>query len=112
MRFLKRLFGKRQENPATWIAVRFQRYTNPIDLAGQNIFALSGATRETARRLIPCLVDPEQMQEKLVPEPDATAEMISQTADEIHEFTWATQGGTRIRRLLLKDGVVIELMLS
>jgi hypothetical protein len=52
------------------------------------------------------------MQETLVPESEATAAMISETADEIHEFTRATQGGTRIRRLLLKDGVVIELMLS
>ena len=81
-------------------------------MAGQNIVGLSGATRDDARRLIPFLVDPDQMQEKLISESEATATMIAEIADEIHEFTRATQGGTRVRRLLFEDGIVIELMLG
>lgn len=81
-------------------------------MAGQNIIRLSGTTRDDARRLIPFLVDPNQMQEKLVSESEATATEISEIGDEIHEFTRATQGGTKIRRLLFKNGIVIELMLG
>jgi hypothetical protein len=112
MGFLDRIFGKAQASTEDAIAVRYMRYADKIDLAGQNIIGLSGATRDDARRLIPFLVDRDQMQEKVVPESEATATMISEIADEIHDFTRATQGGTKIRRLLFKDGRVIELMLG
>lgn len=112
MGFLDRLFGKPQTSAEDAIAVRYKRYTDRIDLTGQNMIGLSGANRDDARRLIPFLLDPDQMEEKFVPESEATATMISEIADEIHDFTHATQGGTKLRRLLFKDGLVIELMLG
>lgn len=112
MRFRKGVFGKVRKNASDGVPVRYKRFTNRINLAGQNIMALSGATRANARRLIPFLVDPEKMQEKLAPESEVTATMISEIADEIHEFTRATQSTTKICRMLLKDGIVIELMLE
>lgn len=112
MPFLDWLLGKLQASAKDAVSVRYKRYTNRVDLAGRDIIGLAGATREDARRLLPFLADRDQMAERLVPESEATATMISEIADEIHEFTRATQGGTSIRRLLLKDGSVIELILS
>jgi hypothetical protein len=112
MSFLEWLLGRLQWNTPDGVPVRYKRYRDTIDLAGQNIIALSGATREDARRLIPFLVAPDQMQHREVPVAEATATMIPEVADEIHEFTRVTQGGIKVRRLLLRDGVVIELMLS
>lgn len=112
MGFLDRIFGKIQTSAEDAITVRYMRYAKKIDLAGQNIIALSGATRDEARRLIPFLVDRDRMKEVLVSESEATATMISEVADEIHEFTFATQGGMEIRRLLFKDERVIEVTLA
>ncbi len=112
MRLVQRILDLWRPKTPDGISVRFKRYSDSIDLTGQNIVALADATREDARRLLPFLADPEQMQQKVVPAEEATASLISEVGDEIHEFLHVTQGGIKIRRLLLRDGCVIELMLG
>jgi hypothetical protein len=85
------------------------RYADEIDLKGRDLLSVSGASRNVATELFPFLIEPDSMPVSAFREADVTA-MNGDVADEVHEFENARQGSSsRINRLLLKSGQIIEL---
>lgn len=93
------------------VKVRYSQYEDRVDLTGRNIIALSGATRASAKELFPFLADPSAMAEREFTTQQVTA-YNGDVADEVHEFTNATQGRSKVTRLLLRNGQVIELKIG
>jgi hypothetical protein len=93
------------------VSVRYRRYDDRIDFAGKNIITVSGSSRAIAKDLFPFLAEPSAMMEKEITTEQATA-FNGEIADEVHEFKNATQGCTKVTRLLLRNGRVIELTMG
>jgi hypothetical protein len=92
--------------------VRYREYAERIDLTGRDLISLVGRTRAEARLLFPSLAERADMEERELPLEQATASMVGQVADEVHAFRNAVQRGTPVRRLLLRNGEVIELLMG
>jgi hypothetical protein len=88
--------------------IRFAKYEQPLDLTGVDLISLSGASREKVRAVMPGLREPEEMAKGWA----ATSQLETMTgeiADEVHIFARATQGRFRLKRILLREGEVIDL---
>ena len=122
MGLLRWLFGDRKTmgiakagslaNDALKVRVRYHRYSVHVDLAGVNIFGLTGASRDYAAKSFPFLINTVAMGVQEFRAVEVTAAMTGEIADEVHEFENAWQGTTRIKRLLLRNNEVIELVLG
>ena len=122
MGLLRWLFGNRKTmgiakagslaNDALKVRVRYHCYSDHVDLAGVNIFGLTGASRDYAATILPFLVTTVAMGEQEFRADEVTAAMIGEIADEVHEFENAWQGTTRIKRFLLRSNEVIEILLG
>jgi hypothetical protein len=93
------------------VKVRYRQYEEGVDLTGKNIITISGASRAAAKEIFPFLAEPSGMQEREFTTEQATA-YNGDVADEVHEFKNATLGRTKIMRLLLRKGEVIELTIG
>jgi hypothetical protein len=91
--------------------IRFAKYEEPIDLAGVDLIGLSSATREQLRAVIPSLRDPGGMTKGWAPTSRLEA-MNGEIADEVHAFANATKGAYRLKKVLLREGIVIEVQLT
>lgn len=117
MNLLRWLFGQRKSSDAvnsdeSVVRVRYMRYPQTINLADRNLQTLAGASRATAKQLFAFLADQESMSYRDMSKKDATAELIGEIADEVHEFENARQGKNKIGRLLLRNNKVIELTIG
>jgi len=95
-------------NGTPMVKARHKLYENQVDLTGRDIISPSGASRAAAKELFPFLAEPQAMKEREFSTEELTA-YNGEIADEVHEFNNATQGRSKIKRLLLRDGRVIEL---
>lgn len=90
---------------------RHHLYEQRLDFAGKDLLSLTGAAREEAKRLIPCLVEPPAMGSATATEESLTA-YNGELADEVHEFRDAKQGNLQLRKLMLKAGRVVEVTIG
>lgn len=88
--------------------VRRHVYREKLDLSGKPLILLSGAPIESARELIPFLRPVAQMAVTKV-SCDEIRVYNGKEADEIHEFSNITQAGHRLSRILVQEGIIIEL---
>ena len=84
-------------------------YTERVDLTGQNLFGLLDAPRESLQEAIPTLRDVSAMT-KTEGSPEAvTTHDTGEIADEIHEFADGWFAGSKMSRIMLKRGRVIQI---
>ena len=88
----------------------FSKYAEPMGFDGKDFIGLSGAPRKKLAALIPSLVDPTGMKKRWGLASSIRA-YNGELPDEVHEFSRATQGDYRLRRILLREGSVIEVTL-
>lgn len=69
---------------------------------------LSGGTIESARKLIPFLLAPTELEPTMMPRDEITA-YNGEEADEIHVFSNVKQAGAKLSRILVRDGRIMEL---
>lgn len=86
---------------------QFAQYDEPMDLVGKDLIGLTGAPREKVRALIPSLVAPATMRRRWGFTKKLRA-YNGEVADEVHEFSHATQGEYRLKRILLREGRFVE----
>ena len=79
-----------------------------LDLAGKDVISLSGASREKAKTLFPMLGEPSGMSRRMGFRRTLRA-YNGEMADEVHVFSDVRQGTSRVTRLLLREGRVIEI---
>ncbi len=91
--------------------VRFAAYADHLDLSGTPPITLAHSGREELDQLIPFLLPREQMAVAYYPESDVTA-YNGRIADEIHVFENLTNSTGRIPRIMLADGMVVEVTLK
>ena len=89
---------------------RHHVYSQPLDLTGEDLIGLGRASRRGVKKVIPCLVPPSKMTAATGIKKHLTA-MTGELADEVHEFENATQGSFRLEKILLKEGVVVEVIM-
>ena len=86
---------------------QFAQYDKPMDFAGKDLIGLSGAPREKVQALIPSFAGPAAMTKRWGFNKKVRA-YNGELADEVHEFSNATQGEYRLRKILLREGRVVE----
>ena len=79
-----------------------------MDFTGKNLIGLSGVRRDKVRALIPSFSDPSAMRKRWTFTTRLRA-YNGELADEVHEFLNAKQGEYNLKKILLRDGKVIEL---
>jgi hypothetical protein len=92
-------------------SVRRHLYRKKSDLTNKPLIILSGGPIETARELIPFLRPATEMETTAVSR-DETIAYNGEEADEIHMFANVTQAGSRLSRILVRDGIIIELTIQ
>lgn len=105
------LFAWLRRSKKASVFVRHHRYDEKLDLTGQPLIRLSGVPVDRARELIPFLRPPEQMQ-RIAVEQNEILDQYGDPADEIHEFTGITHGRSRLQRLLVREGEVVQMDLK
>jgi len=90
------------------VSICTSRYRDRYDVASHTLMQLVGCDVEILRNAIPFLITRDAMTVEELPKPETIA-YNGEEADEIHYFTSVTQGGSRITRVLLRNGVVVEL---
>ncbi len=91
--------------------VRHHLYRERLDLTNKPLVMLSGATIDSARELIPFLRGSTQMETIMKPH-DQIIAYNGEEADEIHAFSNVTQAGSKLSRIMVRDGKIIELTIK
>ena len=99
------------DNDANMRPIRHQIYRERLDLTNKPLLMLSGASIESARELIPFLRSASQMETTLMSGDEIIA-YNREEADEIHVFSNVKQAGSKLSRILVRDGRIIELTIQ
>lgn len=108
LRVLLRLLAKSPIDP---VEVRYRRYSNRADIPGHPLIAYMDAPLDTVRQILPFLADHNQMTPRIVDRQSALA-YNGDLADEMHQFDNVTANGSRLTRLLVREGRVVEVTLK
>ena len=90
----------------------YTEYAEEMDFLGKNLIGLTDATKAEVKALIPVLRDDSEMQRCSGPASKLQTFSTGEIADEVHEFLNATQGTSKLIRILFKKGRVIELCIK
>jgi hypothetical protein len=90
----------------------YAQYSEPMDFTGKDLLSLTDAPKDTVKILIPFLRDTPAMKRRWAFTRKLQTFNTAEIADEVHEFLNATQGESRLTRILLKNGRVIELCIN
>ena len=91
--------------------VRYHLYRERLNQTDKPLVLLSGATIESARELIPFLRVSTQMETTMIPH-DQIIAYNGEEADEIHTFSNVKQAGSKLSRIMVRDGKIIEVMIK
>jgi len=89
----------------------YAKYDEKMDFLGKNLIGLIDAPKAKVKAMIPVLRDDSEMEQR-----SGSAQELQDyhgdIADEVHEFLNATQGTSRLLRIRLKGGRVIDMSIK
>lgn len=100
-----------QGNNSDMRPVRHHLYRERLDLTNKPLVMLSGAAIDSARELIPFLRGSTQMATTMKRH-DQIIAYNGEEADEIHTFLNVTQAGSKLLRIMVRNGRIIELTIK
>jgi len=87
----------------------YAEYTERVDLTGQNLIGLLDAPRESLQAAIPMLRDVSTMTMTQGSAETVTTHNTGEIADEIHYFVDGWLAESKMSRIMLKRGRVIQI---
>ena len=87
-------------------------YSDAMDFLGKDLIGLTDAPKATVKELIPVLKEGSEMRRRWGFTRKLQTFNTGEIADEVHEFRNASQGESRLTRILFKKGRVIELCIK
>jgi hypothetical protein len=91
--------------------IHYARYSARATFPCPNVLALSGASRQEAKAVIPVLRETSDMERRSAPTSEIRA-MNGELADEVHDFDTARLGMMELKSIWLRSGRVINMTLS
>jgi hypothetical protein len=89
----------------------YAKYDEKMDFLGKNLIGLLDAPKAKVKTMIPVLRDESEMEQRSGSAQELQ-DHLGDIADEVHEFLNATQGTSRLLRIRLKQGRVIDLSIK